>query len=412
MRQDWLEATLAAEATAIDPAQRVTDQALAGVQRVAIFSEAFLPKVDGVTRTALLTIRYLRGTGREVIVFAPRPCLPDLDGTPIYGIPSLWLPAFPESRCAPPWPFALRRLRTFRPDLIHLFSPFSLGATGMIAGSMLKIPVVANYQTDLPGYTRSYGAGWLHSSFVGVLRFIHNGCHLNLAPTEATRAELRRWCFRRVRVWGRGVDTKRFRPERRSTAWRARLLAGRDPGRLLALYVGRLAKEKHLETLRGLAADPSIALTLVGEGEHRAEAARVLAGEGHEVHFVGQLIGDDLADAYAAADVFVFPGPTETFGQVVVEAMASGLPVIVTDRGGPATLLQDGREGFICPVDDAAAFRDRALLLHHDPARRERMGHAARHTTESQTWMRIMAQLEGFYAEALAMERRRQGIRA
>jgi len=294
----------------------------------------------------------------------------------------------------------LSRLRVFDPDVIHLFSPFSLGAMGMIAADILQKPVLANYQTDLPAYVETYGFPFLRPSFINLLRYIHNGCYLTLAPSHATLCELREWGFRRLRLWERGVDTERFTPNRRSEEWHNRLLAGRDPARLVVLYVGRMAKEKHLETLRDIAHDPSVALTLVGGGNYQPEVQQAFAGS--DVQFTGYLIGNDLANAFAAADIFVFPGPEETFGQVVLEAMASGLPVIVADRGGPATIVQDGRTGFVCPTDDAAAFAACVRRLCDDFELRARIAQEARRDATQRPWLSIMRQLETFYAEAMA----------
>lgn len=402
---DWLAGLIAAEGAAV--ATPLPDPGVINpsVRRVALFTEAFLPKVDGVTRTALLTVRYLQQTGRQVLIFAPRPTLSHVGESRVIGIPSLPFPPNPETRAAPPWPPALIALRRFRPDLIHLFSPFSLGAIGLIGGGLLGVPMLANYQTDLPGYTDSYNAPHVRQLFINILRFIHNGCTLTLAPTPSTRAELHAWGFRRLRLWGRGVDAGRFTPTRRRAAWRDRLLAGRGADRLLVLYVGRLSKEKHLETLREIARHPALALTLIGDGHYRAEAERALCANGGSAHFTGPLYGDDLADAYAAGDVFAFPGPEETFGQVVLEAMASGLPAIVTARGGPASYVADGVNGFICPADDGAAFCAAVLRL-RDRDRRTAMGAAARHYAESSDWPGVMGQLEGYFTEAAALHGR------
>jgi phosphatidylinositol alpha 1,6-mannosyltransferase len=380
------------------------DAVCRSVQRVALFTEAFLPKVDGVSRTALLTIKHLENTGREVIVFAPAPAPFRVSKTPIYPIPSLWLAQHPETRVAPPWIPALLRTRQFKPDLIHLFSPFSLGSIGMVAGGMLRVPVVANYMTDLPGYTRSYGIEFARGLFIYLLRYLHNGCTLNLAPTQATLDEIRAWGFRRLRVWGRGVDSRRFSPSKRSVTVRTTLLARRDPSRLLVLYVGRISREKHLESLREVAAEPGVALTLIGGGESVPEIKRAFAHT--DAHFIDYMYGDTLSDAYASADVFVFPGPEETFGQVVLEAMASGLPAIVTDRGGPQSLVVEGQTGFIVPTDDSAAFADRVRRLRDDPNLRHAMGAAARHEAQKRPWYAIMQQLECYYDEALRLYKR------
>jgi glycosyltransferase involved in cell wall biosynthesis len=167
-----------------------------------------------------------------------------------------------------------------------------------------------------------------------------------------------------------------------------------------------MAREKHLETLRLVTADPGLALTLIGGGSYRDEVQRVLSRNGGDPHFMGYLIGDDLADAYAAADVFVFPGPEETFGQVVLEAMASGLPVVVSDRGGPQTLVREGETGYICPAHNAKAFAERVRKLRDNPELRRQMGTQARSDAESRPWLGVMRQLERYYDEAVRLYRR------
>jgi phosphatidylinositol alpha 1,6-mannosyltransferase len=174
------------------------------------------------------------------------------------------------------------------------------------------------------------------------------------------------------------------------------------------LYVGRLAREKHLPALRGIAAHPALALTLVGGGQHEAEIRHALPGAA----FLGHLLGDDLADAYAAADLFAFPGPSETFAQVVLEAMASGLPVIAAARGGPSSLVTEGHSGHLVAVDDVEAFTARAAALAADPARRAAMSATARAFALRQSWSAVMARLEGYYAEAQALRRRLNRLRA
>src|SRR5215813_11931042 len=176
MPLDLLETVLSSES--IDASSLPAEEIASSVKKVAILTEAFLPKIDGVSRTALLTIKYLESTGREVIVFAPSPAPSLISRTPIYGIPSLWLPFYTETRVAPPWPFMLNRLRVFNPDMIHLFSPFSLGVMGMVAADVLRKPVIANYQTDLPAYVQTYGFTALRPTFINLLRFIHNRCYL------------------------------------------------------------------------------------------------------------------------------------------------------------------------------------------------------------------------------------------
>ncbi|PJF26729.1 MAG: hypothetical protein CUN53_06720, partial [Phototrophicales bacterium] len=222
-----------------------------------------------------------------------------------------------------------------------------------------------------------------------------------------TMQQLQSWGYRRLRRWARGVDTRRFNPNRRSEAMRARLLAGRDPNSLLCIYVGRLATEKQVDLLHETAKMPGIALTIIGDGALRSDLERHFADT--DTQFTGYLFGDDLADAYASADVFMFTSPTETFGQVVQEAMASGLPAVVIDQGGITDLVKHGETGILCPADPAA-FAHAAALLRDQPELRKKMSAAARGAAEAVPWEAIMAQLEAHYHEAVQLNRRFEHI--
>ncbi len=370
---------------------------------MAIFAEAFLPKVDGVSKTAYLTLRYLKQTGREVIVFAPDISPPCVADTPVIALPSLGMSAAPETRLALPHPIVAHHLNQFKPDLIHLFSPALLSVSGMLVGRQNRIPVIANYQTDVPGYAQAYGYHFMVDVTRNWLRYIHNGCHLTLAPSRWTMDQLHEWGYHRLRRWARGVDSTRFNPARRSDAMRATLLNGRDPNALLCIYVGRVATEKRIELLLEVARTPGVALTIIGDGARRDELERIFEGTG--THFTGYLFGDDLADAYASADAFMFTGTQETFGQVVQEALASGLPAVIINQGGIVDLVEHGETGFICP-DDPAAFAAAAVALRDDIALRRRLSANARRAAEAAPWEAIMAQLEGHYREAALMNER------
>jgi glycosyltransferase involved in cell wall biosynthesis len=380
---------------------------IAPVKRVAIFAEAFLPKVDGVSKTAYLTLRYLQQTGREVIVFAPDLAPPSVSGSQVVALPSVGIPAAPESRLALPHPVVVNHLNEFQPDLIHLFSPALLSVSGMLVGRQNRIPVVANYQTDLPGYAHHYGMPFLSTVVRDWLRYVHNGCHLTLVPSNWTLRDLRKMGYHRLRKWGRGVNGERYHPNRRSSAWRENLLAGRNPDSLLCIYVGRLANEKRIDLLLEAARTPGVALTIIGDGALRSELEERFAGTG--THFTGYLYGDDLADAYASADAFMFTGANETFGQVVQEAMASGLPSIVINQGGVTDLIQDGVNGFTCPLDPRA-FAAAARRLRDEPELRKEMSANARQFAEQHPWEVIMAQLETHYSEALHLNDRFDGL--
>lgn len=197
------------------------------MKRVAIFAEAFLPKVDGVSKTAFLTLRYLQETGREVIVFAPDTAPHSIGPTQVIPLPSLGIPAAPETRIALPNLAIGDYLDDFKPDIIHMFSPALLSVSGMLAGRRRNLPVIANYQTDLPTYTHHYGFSFLEQPTRDWLRYIHNGCHLTLVPSRYTLNQLQRWGYHRLRKWGRGVNGHKFNPRNRTQEWRDRLMNGR-----------------------------------------------------------------------------------------------------------------------------------------------------------------------------------------
>lgn len=377
---------------------------LAPIKRVAIIAEAFLPKVDGVSKSAYLTLRYLQQTGREVIVFAPDISIATVGPSRVIALPALGMPFAPETRMALPSLAVGRYLDSFKPDLIHMFSPAAMSVSGVLAGRRRHIPVIGNYQTDLPGYaTKHYKMGVVGTLLRYWLRYVHNRCHLTLAPSMYTLKELRRDGYHRLRVWGRGVNAERFSPAHRSPERRAKLLNGRDPNSLLCLYVGRLAAEKRVDLLLDVARTPGVALTVVGDGAAREELERMF--EGTDTQFTGYLYGEDLSHAYANSDAFLFAGQSETFGQVVQEAMSSGLPAVIINEGGITDLVQDGYNGFICPPD-SQAFAKAVQTLQQNPTLREEMSRNSRYITEQRPWEAIMAQLEGYYEEAVELNRR------
>ena len=386
---------------AFDLPDRLTTHS--AIKRVAIFAESFLPKVDGVSKTAYLTTRYLQATGREVLVFAPDIAPTHLGPSKVIPMPSIGVRLAPETRIALPNIRINHHLEEFQPDLIHLFSPALLSVSGMLAGRRRRIPVLANYQTDIPTYANHYGLSLFAHVSRDWLRFIHNRSHLTLVPSNHTINQLQKAGYKRLKRWARGVNTTHFTPERRSHEWRNRLINGRDPNSLIVIYVGRLANEKRIDLLLQTARTPGIALTIIGDGARRDELETLFAGTG--THFMGYLFGEDLANAYASADLFMFPSPSETFGQVVQEAMASGLPAVVINQGGVVDLIQEGETGYICPSEQAA-FAAAAERLRDNNDLRRKVAHQARQYAEAHPWSAIMAQLEAYYAEAYTMNKR------
>ena len=271
--------------------------------RIALFSEVFLPKIDGITNRLRHTVRCLRDEGHEVLVFAPQGSVPEHAGARVVRIPGLPFPTYPGLRISAPDPRIAHELWRFAPDVVHAVGPVLLGSWGMLAAHALRLPVVASYHTDLPRYLPGYGLGFLEPVAWPLLARIHRAAHLNLTPSRFTRNELLDHGVEPVELWRGGVDTELFHPRRRSLEMRVRLSGGVPDGPLL-LYVGRLSPEKGLDTLGEiLDAVPEARLALVGDGPARAALERRYAGR--RVHFTGFLRGEELAAAYASADVFL-----------------------------------------------------------------------------------------------------------
>ncbi|MGZ0204291.1 glycosyltransferase family 4 protein [Streptomyces sp. RM1] len=369
--------------------------------RVVIVTESFPPDVNGVANCALQTARHLVDRGHHPLVVAPAPAPgsgPDTDAPcPVVRIPSLPLPGYPQVRVALPSRRLAAALVTHRPDVVHLAGPFVLGARGMAAAARLGLPAVAVYQTDLAGYARTYmGAG--EAAAWRRIRSVHAAADRTLAPSSAALRDLEEHGVPRVRLWPRGVDTVRFRPDRRDEALRRELAPN---GELIVGYVGRLAPEKHVELLAGVCGLDGVRLVVVGDGPSRDRLAEVLPG----AVFLGRRTGDDLARIFASLDLFTHTGPLETFCQTVQEAMASGVPVVAPATGGPLDLVDHGRTGLLVPPRDADAVRGAVRALAADPARRAAFGTAARARVEGRTWAAVGDRLIGHYGDVLAARR-------
>ncbi|MFF5040305.1 glycosyltransferase family 4 protein [Streptomyces nigra] len=369
--------------------------------RVVIVTESFPPDVNGVAHCALQTTRHLVERGHSPVVVAPAPApgtRPDAPAPcPVVHVPSLPLPGYPQVRVALPSRRLAATLAEHRADVVHLASPFVLGVRGMAAAARLGIPAVAVYQTDLAGYARTYmGAG--EAAAWRRIRSVHGAADLTLAPSGAALRDLRTHGVPRVALWPRGVDTERFRPDRRDAVLRRELAPN---GELIVGYVGRLAPEKRVELLAGACGLDGVRVVIVGDGPSRPSLEQALPG----AVFLGRRTGDDLARIFASLDLFVHTGPFETFCQTVQEAMASALPVVAPAAGGPLDLVAHGRTGLLVPPHDATAVRDAVRALAAGPALRAAFGAAGRATVEGRTWAAVGDRLIGHYAAVLAGRR-------
>ncbi|MCH0542199.1 glycosyltransferase family 1 protein [Streptomyces sp. MUM 203J] len=364
--------------------------------RVVIVTESFPPDVNGVAHCALQTARHLTARGHEPLVIAPAgPETADAEPAPcpVVRVPAVPLPGYPQVRVALPSRRVGAAIAAHRPDLVHLASPFVLGVRGMAAATRLGLPAVAVYQTDLGGYARTYlGAG--EAAAWRRMRAVHSAADRTLAPSTAAARDLAAHGVPRVRLWPRGVDTDRFRPDRRDDALRRALAPG---GELLVGYVGRLAPEKRVELLAGVCGLPGVRVVIVGDGPSEAGLRTALPG----AVFLGRRTGDDLARIFASLDVFAHTGPYETFCQTVQEAMAGGLPVVAPAAGGPLDLVRHGTTGLLVPPHDPSALRAAVAALAADPPCRTAYGAAARASVAGRTWTAIGDRLLGHYAEVL-----------
>lgn len=375
--------------------------------RLALATETYLPEVNGVARTLGRWVEAFRQRGHEVLVVRPKRrderSRPEL-------VQGLALPNYPQVRLGVSSPWRMRKLlRAFHPDLVHIATEGPLGFSVLWACRMLGLPVASSFHTNFDQYLGHYGLGifsWVAGTY---LRWFHNHTRVTLVPSEGTRRRLLAAGMQRVEIWSRGVDAAAFHPRHRDPALRAEL--GLGDGDVLLTYVGRIASEKNLPALlQAFARLPGhlppglrgrVRLALVGDGPiyEQVKAARpmnvVLAGERH---------GLDLARWYASADVFVFPSQSETFGNVILEAQASGLPVVGYDCQAVDERVTPEADGLLVPRDGDLA--PTVARLVGDAALRRRMGEAARRKAERQTWTAIFDELERRYIDLVEESRR------
>lgn len=370
--------------------------------RIALVSDTYTPQVNGVTTVLARMAQVLRAFSHEVVVVAPR--YPGAEKTAVPGelrIPSAPFPPYPAIRLSvPKFGTVARFLDAFSPDVVHVVTEGPLGLTGRRYATKRHIPLVTSFHTNFPQYARHYGAGIAEPLVWKWLRWFHRPAVLTQTPGEAVRDELARRGIGQPVVWGRGVDTKRFHPGRRSAGWRRWLAGGDDTA--IVLHVGRLAREKNIDVL---ADSWRAAHERLGQ-----RATFVLAGEGPEtrrlltrlpwVRQLGFLDRDKLADVYASADICVLPSRTETCGLVALEAMASGLAVIAADAGGFRESIDHARNGVLVAPDDAAGFAAEIVSLVFSHQRRAELGAAARITALARDIMPENLDLLQHYAAA------------
>ena len=358
--------------------------------RIALVTETYPPEINGVAMTLQRMVTGLIERGNRVQLIRPRQAPEDeAQAGQAYDevlAPAWRLPRYDGLHLGLPARTRLQRLwRQQRPDIVHVATEGPLGWSAVSAARKLRIPVTSDFHTNFDHYSGHYGVGWLRKPVSAYLRGFHNRTARTFVPTAAIAAELGGLGYRRVEVIARGVDTTLYDPARRDVTLREAWKVARDE--MVVLYVGRLAAEKNLplalRAFRGIqASQPKARFVLVGDGPMRAALAR----DNPDCVFAGMRTGEDLARHYASADLFLFPSMTETFGNVTLEAMASGLCVVAFHHAAAADVIRDGESGVLAEYGDVQGFLRAAAKVAREPVLRARIGAEARRAASVLDW--------------------------
>ena len=363
--------------------------------RIALVTETYQPETNGVATTLGRLVAHLAERGHQIDLVTPTASSNGQTGNVrLLTLPGLPVPGYHEVRFGLP---AVRRLmrhwRDHRPDIIYVATQGPLGWAALRAARRLGLPVISGYHTHFTSYGEHYGLSLAAPLVAGYLRRFHSRTAITLAPTQLLADSLEEAGYGRVAVLSRGVDTTLFSPEKRSRALRS--CWGVMPGTPVVLYVGRIAPEKNLQlairSFRAIQrATPQARFVVVGDGPLREQ----LQADNPDFVFTGILTGEALAEHYASADLFLFPSLTDTYGNVVMEAMASGLPVVAFDTGAAAEHIAPFKQGLLAPFGHADRFVALTILMSRELRLRQRFGAFARCAMARQGWDRICTQFE------------------
>ena len=369
--------------------------------RILIGAESFIPRSNGVTNSVARTIRFLTAAGHQVLIVAPGDGPTDFEGLPVIRIPAISLKSWATvDISAVTVGRLIKIISEFKPDVIHLASPFLLGAQIRKAANRLDVPTVAVYQTDVSGFASFYGLSVAKNIGDARIYRIHRKADLTLSPSTDSTHYLEGLGIQRIRHWGRGVDLEQFNP-----AWRSNDLRkswGADRETCVIGFVGRLAPEKQVEKLCALAgldylSEVKSRIVIVGSGPSAEKIAEKLT----DAHFTGQLHGDELSRAIASFDILVTTGENETFCQVVQEGMAARVPVVAPKSGGPIDLITHGVDGFLYEPGDVFSLRKYVLKLMRDKELSEYIAQSGYEKVQTRTWTEVCGELLGHYQEAI-----------
>lgn len=372
--------------------------------RVAVFTETFLPNLDGITRVLCLLLDHLHSKGIETLVISPNfngeiP-LSDYNGSKVVTVDGMPIPWYPERLLTLPSPTVYRELQAFQPDVAHFFHPVTVGLPGFAMAKSMGIPSLISFHLDLARMAQHFNYGPINLGFLtpmadALTKLVFNWGEYSLAPSKQIQREMIALGIKDVGLWKRGVNAVKFNPDFYSDEMRYQMTDGNVDDTLL-LYVGRLSYEKKVHDLRPiLDRIPNTRLVIVGDGPYRPELEDIFAGT--NTKFMGYLKGEPLSQAYASADIFTFPSSLETFGLVVVEAMAAGLPIVASRVGGIPDVIEEGLNGYTFDSGDIDALTEGVESISVTRNRIAEMGQNARAFAETQTWDFMMDEVIEHY---------------
>ncbi|WP_079480057.1 glycosyltransferase family 4 protein [Halobacillus salinus] len=373
--------------------------------KIAIITETFLPSTDGVVTRLKEAVKYLRSQEHEVVVIAPDFGVTEYEGAIVEGVKTTKMPFYRYREFSLPQRKVKDLLLKHDPDLVHVVNPALVGVSGVYYADKLNYPLIASYHTHVPKYMDYYRLYPLKPAVWWYFRKLHNYADVNLCTSNAVKKELVAKNFHNVSVWDRGVAVDHYHPRHKNDAMRERLTDGKPENKLL-VFVGRLAPEKEIHKLRPLLDErDDISLAIVGDGPVKDELEQTF--EGTNTTFTGLLHGEELAQAFSSSDALIFPSVTETLGLVILEAMASGLPVIAAKSGPTMEQVEDGRTGLLFENENTESIIQ-AINRLEDEELYQHMCENARKEAEKYSWQKPSEQILDYYFETLEVFQKNQ----